>query len=139
MAAVVESLSSETGIAPDMVRNALGAIFGFLKRHLDPETIGKIQAAVPGASEVPEGGESGDAEKKGGVFGALSGVVGKVLGGKAGEGADLVSTLSSTGLDLGQIKALLPRLVAFLQAHLPPELFEQIRSHLHLPGGEQAG
>ena len=48
MAAVVESLSSGTGIAPDMVRNALGAIFGFLKRHLDPETLGKIQAALPG-------------------------------------------------------------------------------------------
>lgn len=137
MAAVVESLSSETGIAPDTIRNALGAIFGFLKRHLDPETLRKIQAAIPGGSEVAEAGESGDAEKKGGVLGALSGVVGKVLGGKAGEGADLASTLSHAGLDLGQIQALLPRLVAFLEAHLPPELFDQIRSHLHLPGGAQ--
>ena len=39
MAAVIESLSSETGIAPDMVRNALAAIFGFLERQLDPGII----------------------------------------------------------------------------------------------------
>jgi hypothetical protein len=138
MAAVIESLATETGIAPDMIRNALGAIFGFLERHLDPGIIGKIRASLPGGTELPEGAEAGEAKEGGGVFGTLSRVVGKAVGGRVGEGADLVSTLSATGLGLDQIKTFLPKLVALLEAHLPPEMFDQIRSHLHLPGGHHA-
>ena len=37
---LIQSLSSETGSSPDMIRNALGAIFTFLKSHLDPGLVG---------------------------------------------------------------------------------------------------
>jgi hypothetical protein len=139
MTDLIQSLSSETGASPDLIRTALAQVFAFLKRHLDPETVEKIEAHVPGASELPDvpepvvgGGGTG------GLLGSIGQAVGKILGGKAGEGIDLVSILSKTGLSLDNIRVLFTKLVAFLEAHLPPELLEQIKAHLHLPVEETA-
>jgi uncharacterized protein (DUF2267 family) len=133
MTDLIQSLSSETGAAPDMIRNALGAIFGFLRKHLDPGLVDQIEAHVPGASELPQGAETAE---RPGLLGTLSGVVGKVFGGRVGEGADLISHLSGTGLSPENIKIVLSKVVAYLEAHLPPELFEQIKAHFNLPVGE---
>jgi hypothetical protein len=135
MTDLIQSLSSETGASPDLIRTALAQVFAFLKRHLDPEMVQKIVTHVPGASElpdVPEPHASGDGGG-GGLMGSISQAIGKIFGGKATEGLDLVSILSKMGLSLDNIRALFTKLVAFLEAHLPPELLEQIKAHLHLP------
>jgi uncharacterized protein (DUF2267 family) len=132
---LIQSLSSETGNSPDMIRNALGAIFTFLRSHLDPGLVDKIQSHVPGASELPQEAEAAEGSETG-LLGTLTRTVGKVLGGGAAGGLDLITHLSKTGLSLASITAILPKVVAYLEAHLPPELFDQIKSHLHLPAGE---
>jgi hypothetical protein len=134
---LIQSLSSETGQSPDIIRNALGAIFTFLKSHLDPGLVDTIQSHIPGASELPGADEveaSGGEET--GLLGTLTRTVGKVLGGTAAGGLDLITHLSKTGLSLATITAILPKIVAYLEAHLPAELFDQIKAHLHLPAGE---
>ncbi|HEY2157257.1 MAG TPA: DUF2780 domain-containing protein [Isosphaeraceae bacterium] len=134
---LIQSLSSETGHSPDVIRNALGAIFTFLKSHLDPGLVDKIQSNVPGASELPGADEvETSAGKESGLLGTLTKAVGKVLGGGAAGGLDLITHLSKTGLSLASITAILPKIVAYLEAHLPPELFDQIKSHLQLPAEE---
>jgi uncharacterized protein (DUF2267 family) len=135
---LIQSLSSETGQSPDIIRNALGAIFTFLKSHLDPGLIDKIQAHVPGASELPQETEAGEATESTGLLGTLTRTVGKVLGGGGAAGLDLITHISKTGLSLGAITAMLPKVVAYLEAHLPPELFDQIKTHLRLPADEPA-
>ncbi len=136
---LIQSLSSETGTSPDIIRNALGAIFSFLRAHLDPGLVDTIQSHVPGASELPGADEAeADGGKETGLLGTLTKAVGKVLGDTAAGGLDLITHLSKTGLSLATITAILPKVVAYLEAHLPPELFEQIKSHLHLPAAEPA-
>src|ERR1700761_3714678 len=127
MTDLIQSLSSETGAAPDMIRNALAMIFDFLKKHLDPGLVETIMNHLPETAQLPQGGET--TERSGGLLGAISGVVGKVFGGKVGEGADLMSHLATTGLSLENIKVVLTKVVAYLEAHLPPELFDQIKAH----------
>ena len=54
------------------------------------------------------------------------------MGGKAGEGADLLSTLSKLGFKPEQIEAFLPKALEMIKSHLPPELIEKILAALPL-------
>jgi uncharacterized protein (DUF2267 family) len=136
---LIQSLSSETGTAPDMIRSVLGAIFDFLRKHLDPGLVDQIQSHVPGSADLPREPESSEQAQGSGVFGTLSRAVGKVFGGSVAGGIDLLSHLAKTGLSLETLKQIIPKIVAYLEAHLPPELFDQIKSHLHFPAEEGAG
>ena len=93
---LVNELTSHTGISPELVRKGLGALLSFLKKELGEETFDKLSNSIPeapaltshyeSAPEPPEG-----VQPQGGFFEIVSGLAGKLLGGKAGEGADLLS------------------------------------------------
>ena len=56
----------------------------------------------------------------------VSGLAGKLLGGKAGEGADLLSSFSKLGFKPEQIEAFLPKALELIKSHLSPELLQKI-------------
>ena len=49
------------------------------------------------------------------------------MGGKAGEGADLLAMLSRAGLDPNQVMAFLPKAFEMLRQYLPPEILEKVK------------
>ena len=62
----------------------------------------------------------------------VTGLAGKLLGGKAGEGVDLLSSLSKIGLKPEQIESFLPKALELIKSHLSPELIQKIMMGLPL-------
>ena len=60
----------------------------------------------------------------------VSGLAGKLLGGKAGESADLLSSLSKLGLKPEQIEAFLPKVLELIKTYLSPELIQKLLAAL---------
>jgi hypothetical protein len=111
MSDLVHQLGTRTGISSDPVQKGLGAVLSFLKTELGEETFSKVQSSVPDAAGLTSSFESSApaAEPQGGLFGLVSDLAGKLLGGKAGQGADLFSLLSKLGFKPEQIEAFLPK------------------------------
>lgn len=137
MSDLVDELSSRTGLSPELVQKGMGALLSFLKKELGEETFDKISTSIPQASaltsqyesesESPEG-----AAPQGSLFELVSGLAGKLLGGKAGEGADLLSSLSKIGLKPEQIESFLPKALELIKSHLSPELIQKLMMALPL-------
>ena len=60
----------------------------------------------------------------------VTALAGKLLGGKAEGGAELLASLSKLGFQPGQIEAFLPKALEFIKNHLPPELVERVLASL---------
>src|SRR5262245_10164341 len=107
MADLVTTLATQTGIDPETIHKSLGAVLKFLQEHLSSEAFAKVEGALPGAPEMTA---AYDAQKEsGGLIGAVASLASHLLGGQAGEGANLLEMLSRAGLDVNQIRAFLPR------------------------------
>ena len=128
MSDLVNELTTRTGISPELVQKGLGALLSFLKKELGEETFDKLQASVPDASRLTSQHESSpeSAPSEGGLFEVVSGLAGKLLGGKAGASADLLSALSKLGFKPEQIEAFLPKALELIKTYLSPELLQKI-------------
>ena len=132
MSDLVNELTSQTGISSDLVQKGLGALLAFLKKELGEETFDKVQASVPGAAKLTSNFESAPppTESQGGLLEMVSGLAGKLLGGKAGEGVDLLSSFSKLGFKPEQIEAFLPKALELIKRYLSPELVQRILASL---------
>jgi Protein of unknown function VcgC/VcgE (DUF2780) len=131
MSDLVNELTSRTGISPELVQKGLGALLSFLKKELGEETFDKLKTSIPDASALtshyesaPESPDAAPAQVN--LFEMVSGLAGKLLGGKAGEGADLLSAFSKLGFKPEQIEAFLPKALELIKSHLSPELLQKI-------------
>ncbi len=137
MSDLVQELTSRTGISPELVQKGLGALLIFLKKELGEETFDKLKTSIPNASALTSNYESAPespaaAPEQISVFEVVSGLASKLLGGKAGEGADLLAALSKVGFNPEEIAAFLPKALELIKSHLSPELVEKILAGLPL-------
>jgi hypothetical protein len=132
MADLVNELATHTGISRDLVQKALGAVLSFLKKELGEDTFDKVQSSIPEAPRLTSNYESSPAaaQPQGGLFEVITGLAGKLLGGRAGEGADLLASLSNLGLKPEQIEAFLPKALELIRSYLSPELVQKILAGL---------
>src|SRR4029077_14167087 len=79
MSDIVSSLSSQTGIGPDLVRKGLGAVLKMLQDQLPPELFSKVQGVVPDAVAMISASESTESEA-GGMIQAVTSLAGKLFG-----------------------------------------------------------
>jgi hypothetical protein len=135
MSDLVNQLTAHTGLSPELVQKGLGALLSFLKKELGEETFNKLENSIPGASSLKTDYESAPAPadggaSHGGLFEMVSGLAGKLLGGKAGEGVDLLSTFAKLGFKPEQIEAFLPKAIELIKSHLSPELLQKVLAAL---------
>jgi hypothetical protein len=57
-------------------------------------------------------------------------LAGKFLGGKTGEGAELLGTLSKLGFKPEQIESFLPKMLELIKTYLRPEVIQKILAAL---------
>jgi hypothetical protein len=129
---LVNELATRTGISNELVQQGLGALLTFLKKELGTETFAQVQSSVPGAAGLTSKFESSPppVESQGSLLGMVSDLAGKLLGGKAGQGADLLSMLSKLGFNAEQIEAFLPKALELIKSHLSPELVQKVLASL---------
>jgi hypothetical protein len=137
MSDLVNQLTAHTGLSPELVQKGLGALLSFLKKQLGEETFDKLETSIPEASALRSQHESAPepeegAPSQGSLLGMVSGLAGKLLGGKTGEGVDLLSTFSKLGFKPEQIEAFLPKAIELIKSHLSPELMQKLLAALPL-------
>ena len=120
----IATLIEQTGLDAGQVQNGLAATLQGFKEKLPDDLFGQVQGLFSKVS--PESAPSGD----GGLMSSVAGMAGKALGGAGGAGADMLAKLSGAGLSMDQIKSFLPKVLAFLQEHLPAGVFEKIKQHI---------
>lgn len=119
----INDLAERSGISIDQAKKGLGAVLGFLRDKLPAESFSKVTSAVPGADRMMAESETAEEEDSGGIVGRVTGAIGKLFGGGAGE---MVSKLSSLGLSVDQVKSFLPNVLAFLKDKLPADVMKKI-------------
>ena len=128
---ILKTLASQTGIDPSTAKDGLGAIMAFLKEHLPAGLFGQVERSVPETQGMVDSFEANKTEGGGGLLASAAGMVGKLLGGRAGSGAagasQLMAMLGSAGFNMTQIQSFLPKVLELLQAHLPADLVEKIK------------
>jgi hypothetical protein len=125
MSDIVSSVSSETGIGPELVRKGLGAVLKMLQDQLPPEVFTKVQGVLPDAGAMISASESA-APQAGGMIEAVTSLAGKFFGNRGEAAADLFARLGQHGFSPDQLKAFLPKVLEFFKQNLPAEALELI-------------
>jgi hypothetical protein len=136
MSDLVNELTTHTGLSPELVQKGLGALLSFIKTQLGDENFDKLKTSIPEAAALTSRYESAPVSDEaapgqgGGLFDIVSGLAGKLLGGKGGEGIDLLATLSKLGFKPEQIESFLPKAIELIKTHLSPELLQKLLAAL---------
>jgi hypothetical protein len=123
----ISELAARTGVSPDLAGKGVGAVLALLKDKLPAGVFTQVQSAVPNADSLMAGAEPSQATAGGGFFEAVSGAVGKLVGG-GGAAAGLVSRLTQLGFSPEQIQRFLPQVLEFLKSKLPPDAAKHLTS-----------
>jgi Protein of unknown function VcgC/VcgE (DUF2780) len=125
MSDIVSSLSSQTGVSPDLVRKGLGAVLKMLQDQLPPELFSKVQGVLPDAGTMISASES-TAPEAGGMIQAVTSLAGKLFGNRGEAATDLFTRLGQHGFSPDQLKVFLPKVLEFFKDKLPPEVLGMV-------------
>ncbi len=104
---LVKTLVSQLGVTEEQAKGGTGLLLKAAKEKLDANDFQKVLGSIPGASGMldaaPEDG------------GGLMGMLGKAVGGQAGDVASLVGGFSKLGLNADMIQKFLPVIMGFLK------------------------
>lgn len=105
---LVKMLVSQLGVSDGQARGGAGLLFNLARERLGADEFAQITQAVPGVaaliSAAPDAGGGG-----------MAGLLGKALGGKAGDLAALAGGFSRLGLDVGMAQKFVPVIMGYLQ------------------------
>src|SRR5262245_39242984 len=76
----ISELAARTGVSPDLAGKGVGAVLAVLKDKLPAGVFAQVQSAVPNADGLMAAAESSQGASGGGILGAVSGAVGKLVG-----------------------------------------------------------
>ncbi len=125
---IVNKLAEHTGIDAETAHKAVGAVIAFLQEHLPAHLSSQLMNVLPGSETAVSRYQAAEPDAgRGGLMGTVAGLASSVLGGKAGDSSKLFEMLAKSGLDMGQVKAFLPKALELLKGHVPPEIFEKIK------------
>jgi hypothetical protein len=102
---LVDQLVTTVGITREKAEEAVSIILGFLKQAGPADKVSELMDKLPGAEnvETPEGG-------MGGMMGAMA----------------AFNSLTSAGLDMGEIQGVTGQLVAYAKQHAGEELVDDV-------------
>lgn len=104
---IVQNLVAQLGISEDQAMGGAGLLFKKVQEHLSTQDFSEVMGALPEVTQLINAAPS--------EGGGLMGMLGQVVGGKAGDLADLASGFSKLGLDANMIQQFVPILLSFVQ------------------------
>ena len=127
----IESVTSQLGLDESTAKGATGSVLGFLKSGLGDQ-FSEIANKLPGAEDLisaaPDPGESGGGG--GGLLGSITQAASSMLGGKAGEGMDLMGSLGNLGLSTDQGGSLVSMLIDYIKEKVGEQAVAMITEKL---------
>lgn len=109
MQELIARIASSAGISEDLAQTGVKIIINFLNKEAPEDKMGQLMDALPGLSDLLEGGESGGGGLLGGLMGGLGGAMAAM------------NELNSAGLGMGEVKSVAGELVAAAKENLDDE------------------
>jgi hypothetical protein len=125
---LIKQLVGGLGISPDHAQQAVASVLAMLKKEGGDDLFGKIAGAIPGAAAAADNGASPTTLGGGGLVGSLL----STLGGNAGKGAALLTSLQALGIKPEQLSTFGNLMMQFLQQHAGSEVVEQLLAKVPL-------
>ena len=124
---LIQQLTSKLGIDASVAKDATEKAMAMVKQHAGDDIFNKISSAIPGASEAASQGAAPAAEASGGaMLGKLARMASSVLGGSAGGGLELASSLTSAGVGTDKLGSFVSMLVEFIKEKAGKEVVDQV-------------
>ncbi|TWT78059.1 hypothetical protein Pla123a_08480 [Posidoniimonas polymericola] len=120
---LIQQISKQLGIDESTAAAATGKAMSMLREHVGDDLFGKINAAVPDASQMAD---QASAKPAGGLMGSLASMASSALGGDAGSGLELSAALASTGLPIEKLGPFVTTLIGYLKQYLGDDVIEQV-------------
>jgi hypothetical protein len=130
MSDIVADLAARSGLTPEQVHKALGAVLSFAKKSLPESAFNQLSAAVPDSAQMMAAAETHE-ESSGGILDTLKGMAGKMFGG--GSSAALLSKLSSLGISAEKLQSFLSQVVQSLKGKCPDSVVEKLNELVPTP------
>ena len=126
----IQSAVSQLGIDESTAKNATGKALGFLKDNLGDQ-FSEISQKIPGADQLIEQAPADDdGGGGGGMIGGLGNVASNLMGGDAGEGMQLLSSLQNTGMSAEKSGSFITMLIDFIKQKVGDAVIGQITSKI---------
>ncbi|MDE2363632.1 MAG: DUF2267 domain-containing protein [Hyphomicrobiales bacterium] len=122
MEELIQRITAATGLDPQVARQAVGMILGFIQKHAPEGAMGDLLKSIPGASEAVESGADAGG---GGLMGKLGGMLGGIGGGAGGLMA-LAGQLQAKGLDMGQMKTVGQQIFQYGEEQIGPDKAREV-------------
>lgn len=116
MQEIVTRIASAAGIDEGLAQTAVKIILNFLAKEAPEDKMSMLVEALPGASELMDGGEGG-----GGLVGGLLGSMGGMGGAMAA-----MNELSQAGLGMGDVKSVAGELITAAKENVDESIVDEI-------------
>lgn len=126
---LIKQLTSQLGIDESVATGATAKAMAMVKQHAGDDLFAKISSAIPGAADSASAGAetvAGGSDMAGGMLGKLAGMASSALGGSAGSGLELVSSLTSAGVDTDKLGGFVSMIVNYLKENVGDEVMDQV-------------
>jgi hypothetical protein len=130
MSDVIAELAARAGVSKEMAAKGVGVVLAFLKDKLPPNLFSHVQAALPNANGLMAAADQAQGSS-GGILDAVTGAIGKLVG---GGGAEVLSKLTHLGFSPEQLEKFLPGVLEFFKSKLPPDVLNHVSGHLSTGG-----
>lgn len=109
MQELIARIASSAGISEDLAQTGVKIIINFLNKEAPDDKMNLLMEALPGLSDLLDGGESSGGGLLGGLMGGLGGAMAAM------------NELNSAGLGMGEVKSVAGELVAAAKENLDDE------------------
>ncbi len=107
---LISTLTSQLGITAPQASGGAGLLMKLARDRLSSGEFQQVASAIPGLDGLLQAAPSTEG-------GGMMGMLGKAMGGQAGDLAQLASGFSKLGLDPGMIQNFIPVIMGFVQQH----------------------
>ena len=106
---LISALTSQLGVTAPQASGGAGLLIKLARDRLSSGEFEQVAAAIPGLSGLLQSAPA--------AGGGVMGMLGKAVGGQAGDLAQLAGGFSKLGLDAGMIQKFIPVIMGYVQQH----------------------
>ena len=129
----IETITSKLGISESVASSATGNVLDFVKENVGGSDFSSLLEKLPGASDlVGKSAEEAAPDTGGGLMSGLSKVASSVVGGQAGDAANLMGKLQESGLDAEQSGSFVTQIMGFIKDKAGSDLVEKLAGQIPL-------
>jgi hypothetical protein len=126
MADILSTVSSRSGVAPELAQKGIEALFGSLRDHLPGEAFARVTSSLPGVQQILSSQERVPVRLEDFAGPSVQGRSRRIPHEPSLPLTELLSQLTHAGFTMQSIRTFLPAAVGVLRANLPPELMRHI-------------